>query len=342
MIKKIFLMIFLLMCISNVVSASKTQIDRNESMLKLQDTDILTETISKSITSKNKELINFKSADFFSTITDCCERAKYKNVSDYIKFIYENNLSFFEIETINKILLKGTTIQSLSQVYDFWLTTDESFDMIEEICALEDNFFGEYWYEDVFNYLTNNSHGVMTIADIEEYRDKGVTDDEILTANILCRKKGQNIYDILESSLNGLAVSEQAKQLYGLTELPKADTLFDSVNQVLKQRKYSVPLVLNLVDVNKYDILNIWEQKLNELVEEKVSEELKKLDITVADISVYEDMETLKKSMYPVGVQNALLNKGYTPREIEISASIPTRNLNKAIKSARRIAKNEK
>lgn len=135
----------------------------------------------------------------FVCIMNCCDEAKYGNISAYVRFMCENNFSAGQLSEINNILKSGTTVQSLAQVYDFWLTTDEDFSVISEICSLENKYFGEFWFEDAFNYITDNEHGVLTRSDVRDYMSKGLSADQILAANTLSRKEGQNVSDILNS-----------------------------------------------------------------------------------------------------------------------------------------------
>jgi len=302
--------------------ADKVQLSSKEISM-----DMYFDEISERLSKK----INLKKPEEFPHLMKGSSRVVYNNVSDYTGFICTNNLDDEQLKTINRILENGTTIQSLIQVYEFWLTTDYDISMVEEICALEDEYFSEYWYESAFNHITNDIHGVLKYDDINYYRDLGVSDDEILAANVLCRKEGQNIFDILDGVVNGVSIEAQAMEIYGVDILPESSTLFKSVTQLSK------PYALALADgVNTLNITSSDAKEFeNTFVQNTITLETERLKIAEPLIDPVEDYEALMRSHLPVSVQRTLLNKGYTPTEIEQTARIGGWNIAETAKRVR-------
>ncbi len=287
--------------------------------------------VANSVGNYISQLKNLKKPEEFSGVVDCNARAKVQNIYAYTEFIYQNKFTFEEMEVINRILENGTTVQTLAQVYDFWLTTDEDFEMIEKICALEDEYFSEYWFENAFNCLTNHEHGELDGNEVMEYVSKGLTTDEILAANVLSRKAGQNIHSILDSHLAGYTVQSQIETLYG-AKYNSEETLFSFATSLAKStKKPSVAKAVTEVNILKNIISTKAQEEISRL---KISSEIPEDD--------FSDFEALKNSGYPLGMQKTLLSKGYTPQEIEISAKLNEFNPNKAAKKAREMLKNEK
>ena len=283
-----------------------------------------------------------KKPEEFKSIIDCSSRAAYGNVSDYTAFVCEYNLTDAQLEVINRILDKGTTIQSLIQVYKFWLTTDYDFTMVEEICALEDSYFSEYWYESAFNAITGNIHGVLSAEDINYYRNLGITTDQILAANVLCRKEGQNIFDILDGVCAGITINQQAMEIYNVDALPEAVSTFKSVTELAESVALAIPATTDAMvfsrALSKEETLRV----NYEVVSEKVTTELERLNIPEPEETLEDDYHTLNSIYLPVSIKRALLNKGYTPEEIQKVAMSHETNLNKAARNAREAVKNEK
>lgn len=286
--------------------------------------------------SKNSEIELF---DKLSSVTDCCDEAKVSNIYAYFNFLCENSFSPLEISQINKILLKGTTVQSLAQVYDFYITTDEDFEIVEKICELEDKYFDEYWYEDAFNEITNNSHGVLDYKQLKSYEEKGLGLDQILAANILSRKEGQNIFDILDAMESGKSTKEFVKEIYGITLNSNYENDYEAVSDAVKILKYNVPS--ELTKNKKIDIKSVLsniESTYAQLSGEKALKAVETLDVKNSAEYSYND---LTECNLTVNEKNALLNKGYTPDEILKACELKSDNIYEAVKKARRLLKNE-
>jgi len=128
---------------------------------------------------------------------------EYQNILSYAVFLAENEFEPHEIEYLNTLLEEGYSEGVIIEIYEFWKTTDEDFSMIGDLCKLSDSMYGINWVENAFNKLTNYSHGVLSVEDIEKYYEQGITYEQICSANILSRKKGNTIQGILDEILSG-------------------------------------------------------------------------------------------------------------------------------------------
>ncbi len=341
MLKRISILLGLLLCFSCTCMAEELDTPMSKELNITETVELekiaLKNNVATMLDQNLKIKTKLKNANEFKSIMNANAKAIYNNVSEYVRFIYQNELSNEELEIVNHILDNGTTIQTLTEVYDFWLTTDEDFAMVEEICLLEDRYFSEYWYENAFNKLTDHVHGELSAQQIMEYRDKGITTDQILAANVMCRKKGQNIFGILDNVLSGTSIEEQAKALYGVDEIVVEDTLFSAIDKIAKEsrNKYKINTIKKLK-------LAINDEILDEVIQEKVNVAISNYKIQKPEEDAYEDYQALMKSGYPVSVQRALLNKGYTPQEIKKAAELGIWDIHKSAKNAREILKNEK
>ena len=99
---------------------------------------------------------------------------------------------------------------------------------------MENSYFSEYWYENAFNKLTNYAHGVLDGDEIREYQELGITTDQILAANVMCRKNGQNIHTILDAAASGNTIEAQAQAIYGRELARDEGTLFNAVTELAK------------------------------------------------------------------------------------------------------------
>ncbi len=319
---------------STIFDAYNTYID--EKISETISTDALAQTVNENLKTNS----SIKNAEYFKSIMDCCDTAQYENVASYVSFICENTFTLEQIKIINKILEKGTTIQTLNQVYNFWLTTDEPFSMVEDICACEDRFFSEFWYEDAFNHLTENVHGELTGEDVRAYIEEGITEDDILTANVLSRKEGQNINKILDRVKDGEKIEDIICEIYNVKNLPEEKTNFKKVSKLSQLKKYSFSKnILNSDNINTH--IETLRQSLGTVILDKIYDETQRLNITVPETSedLYDDI--LNETGLPLTTIRALLNKGFVAEEIIKSREYKDMYIYDAIKKAREDLKND-
>ena len=282
-----------------------------------------------------------RTADRFSSIMTCRADARYHTVTAYVAFMGENSFSPEQTEIINRILDKGTTIQSLAQVYDFWLTTDEPFGIIEEICALEDSYFSEYWYENAFNKLTNYEHGVLDSEGIDAYKEKGISVDEILTANTLCRRGVYTITEILDKVVDGEDIEDIACEIYGVETLPEAENSCQKVNLALKAKKYNIASSASASSAKATAAaIETAQTAYTDAVSAKIESEVSRLSLAKPE-QTEDDFEAMQSTGLPISTLKALQNKGFTPAEIAKIPEMDTDDTFKAAKMAREVLMNE-
>lgn len=321
--KKSIIIAIVLICITATVTAA---LEYHETAV----TANLSNTVKTIIEDYTSETSNLKSPEHFKSIVNCCNEAAIENISAYINFIYQNRFNNSELKIINRILESGTTIQSLEQAYEFWLTTDEDFEFIEQMCLIENEFVSEYWYENAFDVLTQSQHGTLEADEILYYQNCGITLDQILAANIMSRKEGQNIKNIIEQFQSGLSVESVAKSIYNISEFPKAESFTQAVTILAENSK-------------KPDIYTTGQKnELQKIVREKISTITKKLSLIPSKAKVENEFELLEDVQYPANIQIALLNKGYTPSEISKASRLSEKDIITSVKKAREILKNEK
>jgi len=338
--KSLIIAVAAIVVISTTVLAANIIVENN---INNQIDEITSVATVETQINKNLEISAIKNAEEFKSIIDCCDEAKYENICEYVSFLCENSFDKEEIKIINRILEKGTTIQSLKQVHEFWLSTDEDFSIIEEICELEDVYFSEFWYEDAFNRITNDVHGVLSSEDIEFYQEKGVSIDEMLSANVLCRKEGQNIFDILDRVSEGERIEKIAEEIYDIANIPDADTKHEKVKMLAKAKKYKISSGLfGSKKVNLSDVISQIENSYLKVIKDKINAEIKRLEISKPKNSLQEEQEILDDIDLPISMLNALTNKGYTLHEIQIIPDQHKEDIYDAVKAARRQLKDEK
>ncbi len=138
---------------------------------------------------------------------------EYTDIESYITFMIKHTLTSDEIAVINSLVASGTTMQTVENIYDFYLTTNDDFSIISKIAALETAFWGDHWIENAYNHITGNAHGVLNLEDIKEYSNH-LSIDDITYANILCRKGVYNIREILDKVQSGESWDNITDEIY--------------------------------------------------------------------------------------------------------------------------------
>ncbi len=334
--KRVFACVLVVLAIA-VTSVLASGIISNiiDSTVSFDTHHLTTESFVQNVVADN--IASIKDYSDFDSIINCYDEAKYNNIAEYISFMASHKFTSSQVKVINKTLLGGTTIQSLQQVYKFWLTTDEDFSAIYDICQLESNYGNLYWYEDAFNKLTKNSHGVMELEDIQEYNGKGIGNDEIMCANILSRKKGQNIYNILNRVVGGESLENIACEVYKTDKLPEGETLYQKIMLVAEADEYGIDFetdkLAEVLEKIKTVYINVAEPKIQAALAN-----VEQPNIDYDEQQLFERIE--ESGMHSKFVQ-ALYNKGFTTKEIYRVSQTNTDDYFAAAKKAREELKNE-
>lgn len=119
----------------------------------------------------------------------------------YAVQIYSKNND--ELDYIDSLIYGGANIKDVIEIYEFWLTTNESVEIIGQIYNKKDEITDRYWIEEAYNQITEHKHGVLNADEVSEYINKGLQITDIHTANKLCRKGVYTIQEILDRLISG-------------------------------------------------------------------------------------------------------------------------------------------
>lgn len=205
---------------------------------------------------------------------------------EYIKDAY--NLSDYQADYLASLVIIGYDMEDVIKATYFWLDTNEDISIVRKMCDLKDEYDGKStWTENAFNEITNCKCGVLDVDGVRAYYEQGLTADDIMTANILCRKGVYTITEILDKKLAGQSFEEIkgeiAANVSGIASISLS--LFET--NVLE--KYS-----NDDNPDEHD-------KLNE-TEERVLESLRDRGIYKEMLSESEMIEELKKRVGAEGI----------------------------------------
>lgn len=258
---------------------------------------------------------------------------RYQNILSYSIFLAENEFTKEQLEYLNKLIDSGYSEGIIQEVYEFWKTTDEDFSMIGKLCEKSNELYGINWVENAFNNITSNSHGVLSREDIQEYYEKGLTYDDIYAANILSRRKGKTIQEILNDILSGTANSEIINDSRVVTEARIEKSKINNVNLNLALRmsenKYleneNIPSDEHEIDHYLVEIEDArYEQKINEakqkLMEMGVVPE--KIDIAAKSKKDNELKRKAQENGFDIYMISSLKRRGYTYSQIEEGSRI--------------------
>ena len=300
--------------------------------------DVLTDNIAESIDAVSEYVSGFNMSDL--------TYEQYIEIESYIYFMTKNKLTDSEIQTVNRIIDKGTTVATISSAYDFYLTTSEDFSIIEDICALEDSYFGKYWIEDAYNAVTKSRHGVLNREDINRYLDSGLTYEDIRYANILCRGGEMTISEILDAKKDGASwqdITPTAVSVQSADNI-KADIAVETVNAVSADENAVSPMTayelsamiartgadIDIASVKADDAeeaIRSMREAYDEKLVDSVNETLKNLGLPASYMD-YDEYNTYYSDNLNAAVENGLREqtfdeldaRGYSPREIMIAS----------------------
>ncbi len=188
---------------------------------------------------------------------------------EYLKVAY--NLSDEEMDYLYQLVIDGKNPKDIVSICYFWFDTNEDITIIEDIYDVKWRYKTETWIENAFNYVTENKCGVLETEDVNEYIRKGLTEADIVSANILCRKGVLTIQEILDMRLKGASFAE----ISAVTNKVPVESL---PSEIIAQDKVQV---YDIKDEDK--ALN--EMKGNDII---MAEELSRL--TKEPISTYYEM----------------------------------------------------
>ncbi|MDO4562768.1 MAG: hypothetical protein Q4C12_02925 [Clostridia bacterium] len=245
----------------------------------------------------------------------------YKRVSKTAVFMSKYCRDSEERAYFSSLLAQGRDFKTVSQIYQFWLTTNEDIGIIEKIYDMV--YYGEEIansaadaiFEEAFNELTDNKCGALTREQIENYITQGVSVDDIRNANLLCRQGVKTIEEILDEYAAtkdwNAVVSDISKEKI---DAENTQLLFEAV-YLARVKNTSINDAVS--EMTENGISETWET-WNDTCTRSALKALKQNDLWRAKIT--EGTETIIKSAEENGISREnvidLLNKGVS--EIEI------------------------
>lgn len=169
------------------------------------------------IASSSAELIEINKKDKYQFIDNFdmnnLSYEEYITIKSYINFNIMHSVNAEETEIIEKLIISGTPVGTIKEIYEFYLTTNDDFSIVEKLAGYEERYWGKYWIENAYNDITKNEHGVIELKESEEYREKYDV-SEIMYANVLSRKGVYTIKEVLQRHADGTSWNELTKEIY--------------------------------------------------------------------------------------------------------------------------------
>lgn len=131
------------------------------------------------------------------------QSAVYDDIFAYKFFKKYYKPSQIELAYIDELIVKGADTKTIIDIFAFWRTTSEDIAIIGSIYDKSGSINAPFWIEELFNQLTDNRHGVLDAAAIDEYISKGLTEQDISAANVLSRRGVYTISQILDKLVLG-------------------------------------------------------------------------------------------------------------------------------------------
>ncbi len=323
-----------------VYAVNNTKIETSE-----KTTEIVENKLSELSLEKNQELK--------SIVTSLKARKQtpdefHKSMANYATFVQIYQPTKTEQKYITELVTEGYELDKLIEIYKFWLDTDEDIELIKKIYNAYDPINEEednHWVEEVYNQITENKYGVLNREQIHAYYEKGLTRDDIITANRLCRLGKNTITEILDKRVSGTAWAEIIEKNYAKSTKKQTQTKGKSRQKKQYQQIQNGTEILDAyfisertgTDINEYlDKLSNGEtidQEMNEYISEKtegVRRTLKQQGLWEESQEIKEKnnkaKEYLKKKAEENGITeekiNQLIDQGYTELEILNASTI--------------------
>lgn len=192
--------------------AINTALNNSENITNMQNNDASYQgeasQISANEISKFEQLIIAMNA----TIADPTEFNELLMDYEYLRVVH--GLSQQQLDYIADLVIEGCDMKDIINIAYFWLDTDDDISVIKEMYDLKGEFEGKTeWLSNAYDIVTNAENGSLSVEDVEAYYAKGITADEIITADILCRKGVYTIQEILDKRCAGQSLVEIANEI---------------------------------------------------------------------------------------------------------------------------------
>lgn len=275
---------------------------------------------------------------------DALSYEDYISIESYITFMLKHSLTADEISAVNALVANGTTMQTIEQIYDFYLTTNDDFSVVTQIANLEEEFWGNHWIENAYNHITNNSHGVLDSDDVKSYLET-FSADEISYANVMSRKGVYTIQEILNKVQGGSSWDDITSEIYSsvLTTEKLSGSALERTNAAIAMKSanieyssdpmlaYEFAQAVSKADADAISVNEESSEQSTEQLKETYYDNLanasntvlKKLGMATSYMN-YEEYEAYYEANYNLAIENGLMEahirllekRGYTMGEI--------------------------
>ncbi len=213
---------------------------------------------------------------------------RYELVQSYAVMKMTSRPTAEEIQQLAFMLESGIPLEDVLEIYRFWMTTNEPISTMEHMANYwnEEVALSDYWTEDAYNQVTNNTD-VLSTEQIYAYLEDGLSPEDISTANIFSRKGTHTIAQILQKREAETSWIEIILDIYtqlGIELAVNQDNLEQykqieeglSIQQAIFLASYSEHGLTYWLDLLANDSEQFSEEKSN-LQTELVAEELNRL-----------------------------------------------------------------
>lgn len=185
-----------------------------------------TETIHKNEALNTEEQMNDLKDENISAVhiikNETDEKFAEEDMEAYAYFLAELYPSDDEIQYIDALIKRGYRVKDLVEIFVYWQDTQEDLNIIEKVYAYRPPVDGVlYWVDSAFIKLaekgeTKGNYAGLTVEEVREYQQKGLSYEEILTADKLSRYGTKEVKTILEDKQADVSWYEIMDDVYGL------------------------------------------------------------------------------------------------------------------------------
>lgn len=218
-----------------------------------------------------------------------------------------------QYETVKAMVLDGCDVQTVMNIYQFYLTTNEDVSIIRDIYDITWNgeeTINNFMIESAFNAITNNKCGVLSEDDVINYMENGISIEDIERANVLSRRGIMTIQEILNEVENNVSWGEILEKISG----EKISSYEDTGAENLINAAY----IAKVFDGKISDVLDGEYEENFDAVVQKVNAAMKEKGIWKAKPT--ENTEQIIKEAQDKGIKREtvekLLDMGYNESDI--------------------------
>lgn len=113
------------------------------------------------------------------------------------------NMSETDMEMLFSLAAEGYDFEKLVDIYNFIRLTDKDISFVKQIYDEADGFEDTFWIENAYEKLTVSEEDMLTIEDMYQYTDEGLSVDDILMAYEMSFKGNIKIKDALDARVGG-------------------------------------------------------------------------------------------------------------------------------------------